>query len=159
MALICMSQGRQHGGGGGGIRRPDQSSSIANEDHHRRQSSKERQSSREASPSTRNRIRPLASLGSDSGTAEEVVGGPEQSAVVDRLFGGNEEGEEEEVKENRDEADMAEAAVAAEAAADQPDDCDSGCECEPEETEGNVCIYFNPNPHCFIAITKATACG
>jgi hypothetical protein len=144
MALICMSQGRQHSGGGG-IRRPEQSAIPSEDHHHRRPSSKDRQRSREASPSTRNRIRPLASLASDSGTAEEVSG-TEQPAVVDRILNKEEEegGGEEEEKENRAEEDMAEAAaaMAAEAAADQPDDCDSGCECEPEETEGNAYSKF-----------------
>ena len=122
MALICMSQGRHQ--------RPDPSiaavaAALADRHHHHHPKGR-----REASPSTRNRVQPLS----------EVVDGDTEADhphhPVEQIVYGIEGPEEKEelVREEEEAADMA---------AEQPEDCDSGCECEPEEAEGKNIFLDN----------------
>jgi hypothetical protein len=85
----------------------------------RRHSSRRRCKDDDSSPSSRNRIRPLEP------SADGDCSGGKRSALADKTADRKAAGAESEEEEGLDVM-----------AAEQLEDCDSGCECGPEEAEG-----------------------
>ena len=97
----------------------------------RRHSSRRRCKDDDSSPSSRNRIRPLEP--SADGEGGNCSGGGERSPLADKTADRKAAGAESEEEEGLD-------VMAAEQLVE---DCDSGCECGPEEAEGErTQLYF-----------------